>query len=56
MFLFLVDGNRSLDNPTNESHAGMFRIFILRNSKRRRRTTLTLNMFPLSFAPCARTI
>src|SRR3954462_2809063 len=32
MFLFLVDGNRSLDDPTDRSHAGMFRGFILRNS------------------------
>src|SRR5438477_9874039 len=32
MFLFLVDGNRNLDDPTDGSHAGMFRAFILRNS------------------------
>src|SRR5918997_1093798 len=32
MFLFLVDGNRSLEDPTDGSHAGMFRGFILRNS------------------------
>jgi hypothetical protein len=32
MFLFLVDGNRNLDDPTDRSHAGMFRGFILRNS------------------------
>ena len=32
MFLFLVDGNRDLDDPTDASHAGVFRGFILRNS------------------------
>lgn len=32
MFLFLVDGNRDLDDPTDTSHAGVFRGFILRNS------------------------
>ena len=32
MFLFLVDGNRDLDDPTDTSHAGLFRGFILRNS------------------------
>jgi hypothetical protein len=32
MFLFLVDGNRNLDDPTDRSHAGLFRGFILRNS------------------------
>jgi hypothetical protein len=32
MFLFLVDGNRVLDDPTDRSHAGLFRGFILRNS------------------------
>jgi hypothetical protein len=32
MFLFLVDGNRSLDDPTDGSQAGLFRGFILRNS------------------------
>ena len=32
MFLFLVDGNRALDDPTDRSQAGMFRGFILRNS------------------------
>ena len=32
MFLFLVDGNRALDDPTDPSQAGMFRGFILRNS------------------------
>jgi len=32
MFLFLVDGNRDLDDPTDVSHAGLFRGFILRNS------------------------
>jgi hypothetical protein len=32
MFLFLVDGNRDLGDPTDPSHAGLFRGFILRNS------------------------
>jgi hypothetical protein len=32
MFLFLVDGNRALDDPTDRSHTGLFRGFILRNS------------------------
>src|SRR3989337_3297764 len=32
MFLFLVDGNRSLDDPTDGSQAGLFRGFMLRNS------------------------
>jgi hypothetical protein len=32
MFLFLVDGNRDLEDPTDRTHAGLFRGFILRNS------------------------
>jgi hypothetical protein len=32
MFLFLVDGNRDLDDPTDGSQAGLFRGFMLRNS------------------------
>lgn len=32
MFLMLVDGHRDLDDPTDRSHAGMFRGFIIRNS------------------------
>ena len=32
MFLFLVDGNRDLDDPTDASHAGLFRGFMLGNS------------------------
>ncbi|MGH9163261.1 MAG: hypothetical protein ACRD2X_25135 [Vicinamibacteraceae bacterium] len=32
MFVFIVDGNRSLDDPTDRSHAGVFRGFFLRNS------------------------
>jgi hypothetical protein len=32
MFLFLVDGNRDLDDPTDGTNAGLFRGFILRNS------------------------
>jgi hypothetical protein len=32
MFLFLVDGNRDLDDPTDPTHAGLFRGFIRRNS------------------------
>ena len=44
MFLFLVDGNRDLDDPTDTSHAGMFRGFILRNSDVGA-AALTLDMF-----------
>jgi hypothetical protein len=32
MFLFLVDGNRDLDDPSDRTQAGLFRGFILRNS------------------------
>src|SRR5947209_323642 len=32
MFLLLVDGNRDLDDPTDRTHGGLFRGFILRNS------------------------
>jgi hypothetical protein len=32
LFLFLVDGNRALDDPTDRTDAGLFRGFILRNS------------------------
>src|SRR5687768_9937378 len=32
MFLFLVDGNRDLHDPTDSSQSGLFRGFILRNS------------------------
>jgi hypothetical protein len=32
MFLFLVDGNRDLDDPTDRSHSGLFSRFVLRNS------------------------
>jgi hypothetical protein len=32
MFLFLVDGNRDIDDPTDSSRSGLFRGFILRNS------------------------
>src|SRR5207302_1871774 len=31
MFLFMVDGNRDLDDPTDRTDAGLFRGFILRN-------------------------
>jgi hypothetical protein len=51
MFLFLVDGNRNLDDPTDRSHAGMFRGFILRNSDVGA-AALTLDLF-LSRAVCA---
>ena len=51
MFLFLVDGNRSLDDPTDRSHAGMFRGFILRNSDVGA-AALTLDLF-LFRAVCA---
>jgi hypothetical protein len=29
---YIVDGNRDLDDPTDHTHAGLFRGFILRNS------------------------
>ena len=32
MFVFVVDGNRDLDDPTDRTQAGLFRGFILRNS------------------------
>jgi hypothetical protein len=32
LFLFLVDGNRDLDDPTDPTQSGLFRGFILRNS------------------------
>ena len=32
LFLFVVDGNRDLNDPTDRTHAGLFRGFILRNS------------------------
>lgn len=32
MFLFLVDGNRDLEGPSDPTQAGLFRGFILRNS------------------------
>src|SRR5213082_1748014 len=32
MFLFLVDGNRDLDDPSDRTRSGLFRGFILRNS------------------------
>jgi hypothetical protein len=51
MFLFLVDGNRSLEDPTDGSHAGMFRGFILRNSDVGA-AALTLDLF-LFRAVCA---
>ncbi len=44
MFLLLVDGNRDLDDPTDPSHAGLFRGFILRNSDVGA-ATLTLDVF-----------
>jgi hypothetical protein len=44
MFLFLVDGNRDLDDPTDTSRSGLFRGFILRNSDVGA-AALTLNVF-----------
>jgi hypothetical protein len=44
MFLFLVDGNRDLDDPTDRTRAGLFRGFILRNSDVGA-AALTLDMF-----------
>ena len=51
MFLFVVDGNRDLDDPTDASHAGLFRGFILRNSDVGA-AALTLDVF-LYRAVCA---
>ena len=51
MFLFLVDGNRSLDDPTDASQAGLFRGFMLRNSDVGA-AALSLDMF-LFRAVCA---
>ena len=51
MFLFLVDGNRDLDDPTDSTHAGLFRGFILRNSDVGA-AALTLDLF-LFRAVCA---
>jgi hypothetical protein len=51
MFLFLVDGNRDLDDPTDRTHAGLFRGFILRNSDVGA-AALTLDLF-LFRAVCA---
>ena len=51
MFLFLVDGNRILDDPTDASQAGLFRGFMLRNSDVGA-AALTLDMF-LFRAVCA---
>src|SRR6185436_15146303 len=44
MFVFLVDGNRGLDDPTDRTDAGLFRGFILRNSDVGA-AALTLDMF-----------
>jgi hypothetical protein len=51
MFLFLVDGNRDLDDPTDRTDAGLFRGFILRNSDVGA-AALTLDLF-LFRAVCA---
>jgi hypothetical protein len=51
MFLFLVDGNRDLDDPTDRTHAGLFRGFMLRNSDVGA-AALTLDVF-LFRAVCA---
>jgi hypothetical protein len=51
MFLILVDGNRDLDDPTDRTHAGLFRGFILRNSDVGA-AALTLDLF-LFRACCA---
>ena len=51
MFLFLVDGNRDLEDPTDSTHAGLFRGFILRNSDVGA-AALTLDLF-LFRAVCA---
>jgi plasmid stability protein len=51
MFLFVVDGNRDLDDPTDRTDAGLFRGFILRNSDVGA-AALTLDLF-LFRAVCA---
>src|SRR5438067_10032611 len=51
MFLFLVDGNRALDDPTDRTDSGLFRGFILRNSDVGA-AALTLDLF-LFRAVCA---
>jgi hypothetical protein len=51
MFLFLVDGNRDLDDPTDRSQSGLFRGFVLRNSDVGA-AALTLDVF-LFRAVCA---
>ncbi len=51
MFLFLVDGNRTLDDPTDRTDAGLFRGFMLRNSDVGA-AALTLDLF-LFRACCA---
>src|SRR2546421_10050667 len=51
MFVFVVDGNRDLDDPTDRTQAGLFRGFILRNSDVGA-AALTLDLF-LFRACCA---
>src|SRR5205085_4253552 len=51
MFLFLVDGNRDLDDPSDRTEAGLFRGFIPRNSDVGA-AALTLDLF-LFRAVCA---
>ena len=51
LFLFLVDGNRDLEDPTDASRSGLFRGFILRNSDVGA-AALTLDVF-LFRAVCA---
>jgi hypothetical protein len=46
LFLFLVDGNRDLDDPTDPTQSGLFRGFILRNSDVGA-AALTLDLFLL---------
>src|SRR5881394_1869714 len=48
MFLFIVDGNRDLDDPTDRTHGGLFRGFILRNSDVGA-AALTLDVFLYKF-------
>src|SRR5690606_8542360 len=51
MFLFVVDGNRDLDDPSDRTQSGLFRGFILRNSDVGA-AALTLDLF-LFRAVCA---
>jgi hypothetical protein len=50
MFLFLVVGNRDLDDPTDSTHSGLFRGFMLRNSDVGAAALLDLFLFRTVYA------